>query len=80
MTNVQTAWRTKVQVELIDTGTACDIRSNPLNLVNGGLWVELLWYHGLDAPASVRFPQWQEVSLMAKIPWVTQAELDAQKA
>ena len=51
----------EAQVELIETS----LPVNPIKSakrVNGEIWVELLWYHGPDAPASERFPQWQEVS------------------
>ena len=51
----------EAQVELIETV----LPVNPIKSakrVNGEIWVELLWYHGPDAPESERFPQWQEVS------------------
>lgn len=51
----------EAQVELIETV----LPVNPIKSakrVNGEMWVELLWYHGPDAPESERFPQWQEVS------------------
>ena len=56
MANAQAAWRTKEQVELIETV----LPVNPIKSakrVNGEIWVELLWYHGPDAPESERFPQ-----------------------
>lgn len=51
----------EAQVNLIET----TLPVNPIvsaKRVDGELWVELLWYHGPDAPESERFPQWQEVS------------------